>query len=96
MIKHKEEIERQEIEIEQQRLHEIEEEKQRLIDDEKKKEENQKKKRDRLERRERDLRNRILKNWKHTETRRAEKEREALRKKLAGTTKLKSAIIMRK
>lgn len=45
---------------------------------------------------EQELREKILKNWKTMEEKKQEQTREELRKKLAGKTKLKSAVVLKR
>ena len=47
---------------------------------------------ERLERQEKDLRQKILRNIKAADEKRSERQREILRGKLAGTTKLRSTV----
>jgi hypothetical protein len=56
----------------------------------------EKRKKEQLERQEKELREKILRNMKAVEEKKAEKLREDLRKRISGKTRLKSAIIMQK
>jgi len=96
VMKQQEEVERREKELEQERLLQIELERQRQLEEERRKIEEEKRKREELQRQELELRAKILRNIKLMEEKRSEQQREDLRKKLAGTTKLKSAVVMKK
>lgn len=96
VVKQQEELERREQELEEERRHQLETERQKRLEEEKRKIEEEKKKREELEKQEQELRKKILRNVKLMEEKRLEKQREDLRKKLSGTTKLKSAVVMKK
>ncbi|XP_060563916.1 A-kinase anchor protein 17A-like [Ruditapes philippinarum] len=96
VIKVKEDLEKKEIELEEERKRQVDLEKQRKDEEMRKKKEAIKKKKEQLKRQEQELREKILKNWKHNEEHKQEQMREELRKKLSGKTKLKSAVVMRR
>lgn len=96
VVKQQEELERRERELEEERHRQIEAERQKRLDVEKRKIEEQKRKKEELEKQEQELRKKILRNIKLMEEKKLEKQREELRKKLSGTTKLKSAVVMKK
>ncbi|CAH1777411.1 unnamed protein product [Owenia fusiformis] len=95
-IKEKEELVKKEHELEEERRRQVEKEKKIKMLQEKRKILAQKRKKEKLEQQEKELRNRILKNYRTLEERKAEIQREELRKKLSGSKRLKSAIIMHK
>lgn len=93
----REEVERRERELEQEQRKQIETEKQQRLDDERRRIEAEKRKREDLERQEQELRKKILQKMKLMEEKREERQREELRRKVAsGSTKLKSAVVLKK
>ena len=88
---------KKEKELEEERIRQVEREQQKLLEEERTKKEQAKQRKDMLEKEELEIRNRILKNIQLMEEKKKEKEREELRKKLSsGSTKLKSAVVMKR
>ncbi|XP_014664342.1 PREDICTED: A-kinase anchor protein 17A-like [Priapulus caudatus] len=92
-IKIKEDLAQKVRECELERLRQIEEEKQRILDVEKRKEENLKLKQEVLKKKEEELRQKIMRNFKRKQEEQSDKEREELRRKIHGTTRLKSVLV---
>ncbi|KAK6173370.1 hypothetical protein SNE40_016836 [Patella caerulea] len=95
-VKCKEDLKRHEQEVEEERIKQIKEEEERKLNEEKRKAEAKKRKAIELEQQEKELREKILKNISLKEERKQEEMREELRKKVAGTKRLKSAVIMKR
>ncbi|KAL3878595.1 hypothetical protein ACJMK2_030931 [Sinanodonta woodiana] len=94
-IKLTEDLKMQEQLLEEERKRQVEEERQRKEEEIRKRKEAHKKKKEQLLRQEKELREKILKNYQLMEEKKQEQLREALRKRLAGKNKLKSAVVKR-
>ncbi|XP_052077613.1 A-kinase anchor protein 17A-like [Mytilus californianus] len=95
----KEDLEKREIELEDERKKQVEAEALRKSEEKQRKEEQKRKRKMDLEHQEYELRHKILKNVQAKEEKKEEEIREQLRKKLAkkkGKVKLKSAIVLKK
>ncbi|KAJ8297780.1 hypothetical protein KUTeg_024311 [Tegillarca granosa] len=95
-IKIQDDLELREKELELEKQRQVELEKQRKEEEKQKKKEAKMKKKMELQKQEDELRNKILKNFRKREEQKEEEMREKLREKLAGTCKVKSAVIMKK
>lgn len=96
IIKQQEELARREAELDEERKRHIDQEKRRRLEAERQRLLAEKRKSEELERQEKALRCKILSNMKVVEERRLESQRESLRKKIAGKTRLKSAVMRNK
>lgn len=92
----KQDVQAKEAELEEQRKQQVLEEQRRRLEEERQKAEAKIQKKLLMRQQEVELREKILKNVKEKEQRTQDKQREELRLKLAGSRRLKSAVIMKK
>ena len=95
-MKVKEDLERKEHELEEERKKQVELEKRLIEEQERKKKLLLRKKKELLMKQEKELRDKNLKNWKTMEEKKQEQMRESLRTKIKGKNVLKSTVVMKR